>query len=78
MMPQGPECPRCHHQGVRTPGFTWWGGMLGPKIIKHVKCDRCAYSFNPETGQPITGAIIAYSVVVGVIALLFVFALTRM
>ncbi|HEY1554592.1 MAG TPA: hypothetical protein VGF94_07125 [Kofleriaceae bacterium] len=78
MMPHELECPRCHHRGATKPGFTWWGGVLGPKIINHVKCDRCAYAFNPDTGAPITGAIVAYSVVVGVIALVLVIALAKM
>jgi len=66
---QGPACPRCQNTYCSTPGFTWWGGFLGPKIIPHLKCSRCQFSFNPKTGQPITGAIVIYSVVVGVIVL---------
>jgi hypothetical protein len=64
---EGPVCPRCQNTHCSTPKYTWWGGFLGPKIIPHVKCGGCGYSFKPTTGQPITGAIIIYSVVVAVI-----------
>jgi hypothetical protein len=67
--PPGPVCPRCQCPYVSKPGFTWWGGFLGPKIIDHVKCNNCAFAFNPRTGQSITGAIVIYSVVVGVLVL---------
>ena len=77
MMPQGSECPRCHDHNVTKPTFTWWGGVLGPKIIDHVKCARCGFAFNPRTGQPITSAIVIYCVVVGVIAALLMFAVFK-
>ena len=70
MVAPGPGCPRCHGPYASKPSFTWWGGFLGPKIIDHVKCNNCGYSYNPRTGQPITGAIVIYSVVVGLIAVL--------
>ena len=77
MMPQGPECPRCHAFESSTPSFTWWGGFLGPKIIPHVKCARCGHSFNPQTGKDIVGAIVIYSIVVGGIALVLFWALFK-
>ncbi|HUJ61914.1 MAG TPA: hypothetical protein VLX92_25590 [Kofleriaceae bacterium] len=73
----GPVCPRCQNVGATKPGFTWWGGVLGPKIIDHVKCNRCGHSFNPSTGKPITGAIVIYSVIVGVLALILIAALAH-
>jgi hypothetical protein len=45
-------------------GFTWWGGMIGPAILSHVRCGRCGAAYNDKTGQSNTTAIIIYSVVV--------------
>ena len=68
MVAPGPACPRCQDMNCSKPGYTWWGGFLGPKLIDHLKCARCGFAFNPRTGQPITGAIVIYSVIVAVIA----------
>jgi hypothetical protein len=48
-------------------GFTWWGGLIGSKIINHVECPRCFSRFNGKTGQSNNGAIAIYMVVVGVV-----------
>ncbi len=51
--------------------------MLGPKILKHVKCPGCGKAYNGKTGQDNTTGIVIYSVVVGVLALglvVFMFA----
>jgi hypothetical protein len=76
-MEPGRACPRCQNPAVSKPSFTWWGGFLGPKIIDHLKCGRCGFAFNPRTSQAITGAIVIYSVVVGVIAFVLFFALVK-
>ena len=48
--------------------FTWWGGVIGPKVLTHVKCPRCRHAYNGKTGRDNTTGIVIYSVVVGVIA----------
>lgn len=51
--------------------------MLGPKILKHVKCAGCGKAYNGKTGRDNTTGIVIYSVVVGVLALglvVFMFA----
>jgi hypothetical protein len=48
--------------------FTWWGGVIGPKVLTHVKCPQCGHAYNGKTGRDNTNGIIIYSVVVGIIA----------
>jgi hypothetical protein len=48
--------------------FTWWGGVIGPKVLTHVKCPRCGHAYNGKTGRDNTTGIVIYSVVVAVIA----------
>lgn len=49
--------------------FTWWGGLIGPKILTHVKCPGCGYAYNGKTGRDNTTGIVIYSVIVGAIVL---------
>ena len=69
-------CPRCQ-SGDSTPvKYTWWGGVLGPKILKLVRCAGCGKSYNGETGQDVTGAIVVYVLVSSfLLAILFYFIL---
>lgn len=63
------RCPRCGHGESKPAGFTWWGGVLGPKLLSHVTCRGCGYGYNGKTGRPNTNAIIIYTVVCAVIGL---------
>jgi transposase-like protein len=63
----GGRCPRCRSDRVEKPGFTWWGGVLGPKLFDHRVCRGCGYGFNGTTGASNLGKIIAYQVLVFVI-----------
>lgn len=60
-------CPKCKSMEVTMPGFTWWGGVIGPKMLNHVKCDKCGHTYNGKTGGSNTGGIVVYSIVVAVI-----------
>jgi hypothetical protein len=60
-----------------TVGFTWWGGLIGSKIINHVECPMCHSRFNGKTGGDNTGAIAIYMVVVGVVVAILAFALIK-
>lgn len=51
--------------------FTWWGGLLGPKVLNHVKCGSCGTQYNGKTGKDNTIGIIIYSVVVFLIVMVF-------
>lgn len=57
-------CPRCGSGYVSRPTFTWWGGLVGPRIIKEVKCNGCGHRYNGRTGGPNTLAIALYLTVV--------------
>jgi hypothetical protein len=71
-------CPKCQHDVTPSPvGFTWWGGLIGSKIINHVECPGCHSRFNGKTGKDNTSAIAIYMVVVGLIAGVLAFALFR-
>ena len=61
-------CSKCNAFGAERMSFTWWGGVVGPKVLTHVKCPRCGYAYNGKTGRDNTTGIVIYSVVVGVIA----------
>jgi hypothetical protein len=54
--------------------FTWWGGVLGPKLLKHVKCQTCGYAFNGKTGKDNTKGIVIYFAVIGALAFVVMFA----
>ena len=61
-------CPRCQNTQADPVSFTWWGGVLGPKLLTHVKCANCAAKYNGKTGRWNTTAIVIYTVVLTVIA----------
>lgn len=66
-MNQFAQCPKCKNANAEQVKFTWWGGLLGPKILKHVKCNSCGAKYNGKTGKDNTTGIVIYSLVVGVI-----------
>ena len=61
-------CPRCTRPDPEQVKFTWWGGVLGPRILKHVKCNGCGLTYNGKSGQSNTTNIVVYSVILGVIS----------
>ena len=56
-------CPRCKSSSINKPGFTWWGGALGPKMLNHRVCRDCGFGFNEKTRQSNNTAIAIYMVV---------------
>ena len=62
-------CPKCRSAGAEQMKFTWWGGLIGPKILTHVKCPGCGYCYNGKTGHDNTTGIVIYSVIVGAVVL---------
>ena len=66
------RCPQCQGTNVQMPGFTWWGGALGQKLLDHVKCQSCSHTYNAKTGKSNTPAIVIYQVVM-VLGLLGIF-----
>lgn len=71
--PYGLVCPRCQGQDIDKPTFTWWGGLLGPKILDHAVCRRCGFGFNGRTGKSNTkGIVVYYGVIFGIVILLMI------
>ena len=71
-------CPTCGSKTVSKVKYTWWGGVLGPKLLHHTKCDDCKYTFNSKTGKSNTPGIIMYSVVLFVVAFAVFFFIRTM
>jgi predicted nucleic-acid-binding Zn-ribbon protein len=72
-MKQFAPCPKCNGTNSEQMSFTWWGGIIGPKILTHVKCNSCGETYNGKTGKDNKTNIIIYSVVVGLIlAVIFI------
>ncbi len=56
-------CPNFGQTNAKPINYTWWGGVIGPKMLSHVKCQNCRDQYNGKTGKPNTQGIIIYSVV---------------
>lgn len=65
-------CPFCSAVNAEKVKFTWWGGILGPKLLSAVKCLSCGKSYNGKTGKDNTSNIIIYTVIVAIICLFLV------
>jgi len=66
-MPDYAPCPVCFETTAQPIAFTWWGGLLGPKLLTHVRCSRCGTRYNGKTGWWNTTGIAIYVFVVGLI-----------
>jgi hypothetical protein len=66
----GTPCPKCNGQATKEVRFTWWGGVVGPKMMNLTKCTGCGCQFNCKTGKDAMKAIIAYNVVGVIVAAL--------
>ena len=53
-------CPKCNSPHLSKPTFTWWGGLLGPKLLNHTVCNSCSFGFNSKTGKSNSTAIGIY------------------
>jgi hypothetical protein len=65
-------CPACGSGEYTSPSFTWWGGVLGPKLLSHVTCNGCGTGFNSKTGKSNNTAIGIY-LAVGTVAAIVIF-----
>lgn len=66
-------CPQCNSLHVKPVGYTWWGGVIGPRLLKHTKCADCNFTYNRNTRKSNTTPIIIYSIVLAAIGLAVVF-----
>ena len=48
--------------------FTWWGGIIGPRLLTHVKCPGCGHAYNGKTGKDNTTGIVIYSIIAASLA----------
>ena len=71
-------CPKCRSVGAQRMKFTWWGGVLGPRILSHVKCPACGFAYNGKSGRENTAGIVIYCVLVGAVVMAFVVVLVAM
>ncbi len=71
-MTQHAPCPKCAAQAANEIGFTWWGGVVGPKMFHHVKCLKCGMTYNGKTGKSNQQAITIYVAVTSIIAIVLV------
>jgi len=54
--------------------FSWWGGLVGPMLLTHVKCPQCRTKYNGNTGRSNAKGIAIYfttamSIVLSLIAI---------
>ena len=61
-------CPKCGSKTLSKVNFTWWGGVLGPKLFHHTQCESCNYRFNIKTGKSNNTAITIYTIALFVLA----------
>lgn len=68
-------CHKCGSGQADRIKFTWWGGVVGPKLFHHVKCRGCGEGIDARTGQSNAKKIRIYIAVSwGIVALVFVAA----
>ena len=67
-------CPKCGG-AADILRFSWWGGVLGPRMLSHVKCRGCGNKYNGKTGAANTGRIALYMLVVGALCFVVFLAL---
>ncbi|MGE0608111.1 MAG: hypothetical protein AB7O62_13535 [Pirellulales bacterium] len=71
-------CPKCGGTAAKPAGFTWWGGVLGPKLLSHVTCGHCSAGYNGKSGRSNDKAIAIYVGVSFAIALVIGLAVVAM
>jgi len=60
---QSAPCPKCGQTNAKPVQYTWWGGVLGPRLFSHVKCQSCNTQYNGKTGRSNQQNIILYTLV---------------
>jgi hypothetical protein len=56
-------CPSCGNTFATPVSYTWWGGIIGPKLLSHVTCLRCSTAYNGKSGKSNNTAITVYVLV---------------
>jgi hypothetical protein len=61
---QWADCPHCGNPGDATRiWWTMWGGLIGPAMICHVRCNECGTTYNGKSGNYNTTAITLFVVI---------------
>ncbi len=47
----GSKCPQCGENAGKKVSYSWWGGALGPALMKLNKCQACKFQYNPRNGS---------------------------
>jgi hypothetical protein len=68
-------CPKCHSANAEKVKFSWWGGVLGPKMLTHVKCGNCGYKYNGKSGRDNTLGVVIYTMVVAGLGFIIFFVI---
>ncbi|MBP7416887.1 MAG: hypothetical protein KA831_09560 [Pyrinomonadaceae bacterium] len=71
-------CPQCGDTNAQLLSFTWWGGLIGPKLLTHVKCPACGKKFNGKSGKDNTVGIALYMVAISIFVFVLVGAIAVM
>lgn len=69
------NCPKCNSSQVKKVNWTWWGGMLGPSLLNHTKCESCQSTYNGKTGESNSKNISIYFIVSFIIVILILYAI---
>ena len=56
-------CPGCGGGPIAEPSFTWWGGLIGHKLLNVEQCKSCRKWWVKSTAQPGTTRVTIYMVV---------------
>jgi hypothetical protein len=68
-------CPQCGSSDIKSIKYTWWGGLIGPKLLHHTKCNSCKFLYNSKSRKSNTNGIILYFVITFVIVFAIFFGL---
>lgn len=71
------SCPRCECDHVHSPSFTWWGGAIGARVLRHAVCRMCGFGFNAKTRASNRVAIVLYTLAMNTFVLALLAVLTR-
>ena len=65
-------CPGCGSGPIEEPSFTWWGGLVGHKILNVEQCRACRKWWVKGTQQSGSTRVTIYMVVGIVLGLVIV------
>ncbi|MCP4441137.1 MAG: hypothetical protein GY810_19605 [Aureispira sp.] len=71
-------CYNCGQTNYDKITFSFWGGMLGPKMFNHVKCNSCGSTYNGKTGQSNKQAITIYVAITLIVGLIIGFFIIQL